>query len=135
MNVYFLEAVGCKPAVVKIGISSDIASRTACLQTAMPFKLELLGWVAYASATAARAAERKLHKKLKLKRMEGEWFRLTPKTRDFIAILACGSASVPPPVAVKPRFEKGSNEPNYEIPPATRSKNGRFQSGILRASP
>lgn len=87
MYLYFVEAIRCSPAVVKIGISSDVGSRINGLQTAMPFKLRLLGYVSYASVVEARVAERKLHKKLRAKRLEGEWFKLTPKTRAFIAVL------------------------------------------------
>lgn len=126
MYVYFLEADGCFPATVKIGISSDVRGRITCLQTAMPFELKLLGWVAYPSTSMARDAERKLHKKLRLKRLQGEWFRLTPKTRDFIVALVGDSKGIPPAMTERPK----NDGPNYDPPPAAPRDRGKFRSGL-----
>lgn len=113
MHVYFIEAI-CRPPLVKIGISSNVRGRMNTLQTSMPFELKLIGCVPHSSVHAARQAEIRLHKKLKRRRIQGEWFRLTPKTREFITELVGDSTSIPAasvlPVAV--------NEPNYDPPPA-----------------
>lgn len=126
MYVYFIEATGCFPATVKIGISSDVSGRICCLQTAMPFKLKLLGWVAYESAKMARDAERKLHKKLRLKRLQGEWFKLTPKTREFIVSLVGDSKSMPPALRERPK----NYGPNYDPPQPAPRHRGKFRSGL-----
>ncbi len=130
MHVYFLEAVGCSPAVVKIGVSSFVLARISSLQTGMPFKLRLIGYVTYPTDTAARSAESKLHKKFKAKRLEGEWFELTPKIRASIMAMVGNSASIPLPTIKLPEFP---TEPNYQamVPPASsRGKDGRFQSKV-----
>jgi hypothetical protein len=77
--VYFIRAG--RTNIYKIGKSNDPKTRLASLQTANPYKLKLLHTF---KADNASAAEEELHHLLQTKRMEGEWFRITPKQRDII---------------------------------------------------
>lgn len=118
MHVYFIEAI-CKPSMVKIGISSDVGRRIKQLQTSMPFELRLIGCKQFSSRIEALKNEAKLHKKLKNKQRQGEWFRLTPKTRSFIVQLVGDSTAIPPPMSTESIAETQS--PNYGPPSSAMS--------------
>jgi len=65
----------------KIGIATNLKSRTSAVQTGSPIKQTLL-WSAY--IPKAQTLERLLHKKYKLENGLGEWFKLTEKDLDSI---------------------------------------------------
>lgn len=58
----------------KIGISTNVQTRIAQLQTASPVPLTLLH---YFPAKNAREVERELHNRFRAGRVRNEWFRLT----------------------------------------------------------
>lgn len=78
--VYFIQC----GEFVKIGFSQDPRSRKSSLETSMPYKLEFIGLMVGSIAT-----ERKLHREHKVRRHNGEWFRLDDELRAEIARL-CG---------------------------------------------
>jgi len=70
--VQWVYAIHCEEiGVVKIGVSSDVQSRLAALQTAFPFELSVFR--VYASSNAY-ALEARLHLFFKGERLRGEWF-------------------------------------------------------------
>lgn len=64
---------------VKIGVSENVRSRVAALQTAIPVKLKT-----YAVLTGARQQEAALHRRFKPYRLNGEWFRKAGKLSAWI---------------------------------------------------
>lgn len=71
---------------VKIGISWDVQKRLAGLQTSSPFALELLGYTDNVNASL----ERLIHERLKVHRLKGEWFRLTPEVQEIVDLIVAG---------------------------------------------
>ena len=73
-SVYFIKHTGLSP--VKIGYSSaeNPIARLYSMTTYAPYGVELLGFI---QTLNAKQLERKLHKKYKNKRLNGEWFELT----------------------------------------------------------
>lgn len=66
---------------IKIGITYDVKSRIAQLQTGSPYRLELLSCYGFEDATIV---ERALHQAFSKERGVGEWFTLTDKQmNDF----------------------------------------------------
>lgn len=65
----------------KIGLSTVPSLRFAHLQHANPFKLELIKSVKVANCGAV---EKSLHRKFALKRVRGEWFKLTKNNIEHI---------------------------------------------------
>ena len=72
--IYFIRA-GNYGSPIKIGVANNIAKRMAELQTGNPYKLVLVDWIEFDSRRKAYDIERKIHKELSQKRMEGEWFK------------------------------------------------------------
>ncbi len=65
----------------KIGIATDIEQRVKQLQTGNARKLEVLH---YEKVRNAKKIESKLHKKMKHKRLSGEWFDIDDDGIDYI---------------------------------------------------
>lgn len=84
-------AIGCHPDFVKIGRAQNVRSRLAGLQTAIPWRLSLLGAIELESRAQAVMVEQALHSSLKEAgtHVHGEWFR------DGEALRAVISSSVP----------------------------------------
>lgn len=74
--VYFVAAKG---GPVKIGSTTNIASRLVRLQTAVPKPLELLALI-----PGGALEEAALHERFKEHRLHGEWFRRTPELNALI---------------------------------------------------
>lgn len=79
--IYFLQSV---PGFVKIGFTTDLATRVRALQPGCPLPLTLLAFV----PNGTLKAERAYHRKYAADRLSGEWFTMTPRIRDEIARLA-----------------------------------------------
>ncbi|MDH5651290.1 MAG: GIY-YIG nuclease family protein [Gammaproteobacteria bacterium] len=59
---------------IKIGFSKEPAKRIKELQTGNSRKLALMGWI----ETGDASLEKRLHKKFKSSRINGEWFSIEP---------------------------------------------------------
>ncbi len=81
MAVYFLQI---SEDVIKIGKAKDVKRRIRTLQTAHPYRLELLA-VDYVSED--RLEEKRLHKLFRRLRIRGDHFRAAPELVDYIANL------------------------------------------------
>jgi hypothetical protein len=80
-GVYF---VRCE-AFIKIGIAGSVLRRFEHLQTASPFQLEGLGFIACASGADAVRREAILHTQFAGHRVRGEWFNDVPSIRAYVA--------------------------------------------------
>lgn len=79
--VYIVEAVGLRR--VKIGFSlARPDKRISSIQTSCPARLSLLRLI-----HGDRSIEGEIHAAFKTERQAGEWFRATPRLREFIDIL------------------------------------------------
>lgn len=67
---------------IKIGISDDPVKRLKQLQTGSPVRLELFAFRNYRNITVKEVT---LHKRFQQKRVNGEWFELSPK--DYVELL------------------------------------------------
>lgn len=76
--VYFIAA----GKFVKIGNSIDPVQRMDKMKCDCPFPLFLLGMI---RSPDVFLAELLIHKRFRQLHVRGEWFKLTPKIRDFIA--------------------------------------------------
>lgn len=84
-GVYFVRAGDIGP--IKIGKATRcIARRVRSLQTASPVELVFLG------ALPMHTDEAILHRRWRMQRIRGEWFKATPDLLEFIASLAKGKA-------------------------------------------
>jgi hypothetical protein len=81
---------------LKIGYSTDVASRFAAVSAASPVELAMLGLL-----RGTRALERRLHRKFEQHRVRGEWFRDVPEIRAFFAT-HCDRVDSPPASFHKP---------------------------------
>lgn len=81
MHVYFLETVGCKPAMMKIGKANNIAQRIGELQIGCPFELRLMGSIACQGEAQAYNIESGAHDAFRPYLARGEWFRLEEEVR------------------------------------------------------
>lgn len=68
-RIYAISVAGMETAPVKIGRTTDIATRIGVMQTGSPLRLELL-----AIDFGTRGNERFIHRALKSYRTHGEWF-------------------------------------------------------------
>lgn len=76
--VYFISREGSEDGPVKIGMTTkSVKSRLTMLQTGTPFKLKCLDHIEVDDGCAAYF-ERAFHKMLSSKRLNGEWFDITP---------------------------------------------------------
>jgi hypothetical protein len=66
---------------VKIGSSSDSASRLRQLQSSLPVQMQLIATI---QVNAANKVERALHAEFAPKRVRGEWFLLTEQAIESI---------------------------------------------------
>ena len=80
--VYFVSAKATNHPI-KIGLTTDTSGRFQTLKNAMPYELEILGYLPIED----RSAERDLHKKFSHIRLRGEWFERTDDLMAFIATL------------------------------------------------
>lgn len=76
--IYFLESA---PGYVKIGFTTDLATRVRALQPGCPLPLRLLAHMPDGDLKTERA----LHRRFARDRLSGEWFTLTDRIRDFIS--------------------------------------------------
>jgi hypothetical protein len=77
-HIYLIEG---QPEHFKIGKSKNVLSRLSSLGTGLPHKPRLIH--SFPAKTPARA-ESVLHQKFKDKRLNGEWFRLTPEDVEWV---------------------------------------------------
>jgi hypothetical protein len=94
--VYFIGSRAFRP--IKVGFSDRPRERLADLQTAHPFRLNLL-----ASVTGPFSLEGRLHRVFAADRLMGEWFRRTSRLERLIK--ACGSGSHAEAMATIDRIE------------------------------
>lgn len=73
----FLYVIGTKANYQKIGFSKDVERRLATLQTGNPSPL-YIHHVEPVPKNKVRLLEKKLHRELNHKRLNGEWFNLSP---------------------------------------------------------
>jgi predicted GIY-YIG superfamily endonuclease len=74
----FLYVIGNNTNRQKIGFSADVDRRLKTLQTGNPDKLNIHYFIE-CEDSKVRKLEKKLHKELSYKRLNGEWFNMTPK--------------------------------------------------------
>jgi hypothetical protein len=81
-GVYFVQC----DRFVKIGYAHDVRVRLKALQTASPFPLKPLGFMACPSEDLAKIEEADLHRRFAAYRLEHrtEWFHLSPEITQFI---------------------------------------------------
>ena len=73
----------------KIGISSNVQNRIKRLTaTALPYETSLVCLIKFDTKGPALKLENSLHKRFADKRMNGEWFRLSPDDIEYIKSLA-----------------------------------------------
>lgn len=79
--VYFISARGPADFPVKIGITTPtgLVSRLECIQTALPYTLELL-----ATTHGGVEREAEIHAQFAHLRLRGEWFRRSYALNGFI---------------------------------------------------
>jgi hypothetical protein len=76
-HVYFVQVISSGD--IKIGYSTNIRSRISTLQTSIPEKIKLLGYI-----SGDLGKEKELHKKFRILRLRGEWFRCDSSIIDFL---------------------------------------------------
>lgn len=76
-HIYFIQ-VG-NDGDIKIGYSTNIKSRMSTLQTSIPVTIKLLGYIC-----GDITIEKELHKKFRIFKVKGEWFKCTKDIIDFI---------------------------------------------------
>lgn len=74
--IYILRTKGANRPILKIGITSDLKRRLKVLQTACPYVVQLAETFEVNSA-AVHKLEAIIHKRLKDRRVRGEWFDTT----------------------------------------------------------
>jgi len=72
----FIYAIGREDGPIKIGISANPWARVLDLQTACPFKIELIHARECGDRPRAMGIERTLHRTFEVERLEGEWFNI-----------------------------------------------------------
>ena len=70
--VYFVKHKTMKP--IKIGVTSNLTKRLQALRVSCPYGLDLIGRIL---SPEPKELESKLHKRLKSKRLNGEWFDIS----------------------------------------------------------
>ena len=84
--VYFIQ---CSAGPIKIGVAVNIAERLKALQTASPFRLHLIACI-----VGGYELEAKLHDRLAVHRLQGEWFDNSTEVREAIAEMTAPKAPV-----------------------------------------
>lgn len=64
---------------IKIGYSTNIRRRIHTLQTSIPEKIKLLGYI-----TGDMNKEKELHKMFRVHKIKGEWYRFDTSIIDYI---------------------------------------------------
>jgi hypothetical protein len=85
--IYFFSVVvnqHMKEEYVKIGHTVNPEQRLKTLQTGCPLEINIEALLLVYSQDLAQLAETSIHKKLKLNRVKGEWFRLDSRLHRFI---------------------------------------------------
>ena len=78
--VYFVKHKTMKP--IKIGVTSNLTKRLQALRVSCPYGLDLIGRIL---SPEPKELESKLHKRLKSKRLNGEWFDISiSEVKDII---------------------------------------------------
>ncbi len=77
--IYFLTA-RAEGFPIKIGVSRDCSVRTASLQTALPYDVEIMAVM----PTDDPLLERRIHRQYRHLRLRGEWFARAPDLEGFI---------------------------------------------------
>ena len=96
MSSFYYAIVGDQK--VKIGLSADPVGRVMQIQTNIPFKIELVGFVA-----ANCNQEREIHKMLSPWRLLGEWFKLEGPVVNFVDALRGRGVSTVKKITTVPR--------------------------------
>ena len=79
--VYFVKHKTMKP--IKIGVTSNLTKRLQALRVSCPYGLDLIGRIL---SPEPKELESKLHKRLKSKRLNGEWFDISiSEAKDIIS--------------------------------------------------
>jgi hypothetical protein len=76
--VYIICGKGATEGPVKVGVTTSLKKRLACLNTASPHPLEMFAAFDAKSMDVAIKHERDMHLCLDSKRLQGEWFDVTP---------------------------------------------------------
>lgn len=85
MNIYVIQTSDKK--YLKVGVAGCCLSRLKQLQTGNPQKLLIITTYEYESSEQAFKMEKIIHKKLKSKRLTGEWFNnVTPRDIERIIL-------------------------------------------------
>lgn len=74
--IYILRTPGVNRPILKIGITSDLKRRLKILRTACPYIVQLVETFEV-NASAVHKLEAIIHKRLKDRRVRGEWFDTT----------------------------------------------------------
>jgi hypothetical protein len=77
--VYIICTEGADKGPVKVGVTTDLKKRLACLNTASPHPLEVFAVFDAQSMDRAGRLEQDLHLVLQCWRLQGEWFNVTPQ--------------------------------------------------------
>lgn len=93
-GIYFIRCA----AFVKIGMTTDVWGRIACLQAACPYPLELLALEPWPPAEL-RAREQVLHQQFRRFHHRLEWFRLEADLASYIAAISTQTADSQTPTA------------------------------------
>lgn len=81
--IYFVEAIGTNR--VKIGLSINIESRIATLQTGCPVKLAILH-----AECGGKQRENQLHHQFAADWCHGEWFVFSDAIREYVSVTSGG---------------------------------------------
>ena len=82
-RVYFVQ-VGDQFGPVKIGVTNNISTRVAMLQTGSPTKISCIAIFDFGTEEAARVAESAFHTLFEDRRLEGEWFAWSDEFVDLL---------------------------------------------------
>ncbi|MBK6906294.1 MAG: GIY-YIG nuclease family protein [Rhodocyclaceae bacterium] len=82
-NVYLMRANG----IYKIGVGVNVEARRKALSTASGYAVEIVRAWPTESSEEARRLELMLHNYFRVKRLNGEWFELTPADVGVLAAL------------------------------------------------
>jgi Meiotically up-regulated gene 113 len=76
--VCIVDREGKYSSPIKIGVTTNCASRLACLQSGNPHRLDFYAKFPFPTEADAYRAERELHGLLSGHRLSGEWFDISP---------------------------------------------------------
>lgn len=84
-QIYAVSVAGMESAPIKIGFTTDLATRLTMLQTGSPLPLEVV-----AVDQGTRGNERFLHRALKSYRTHGEWFTRSDLVMSLVGAMKQG---------------------------------------------